>query len=178
MSPGCCPLVFFLLLTADNVPAVTPSQHEGEGRKFTLAPTTCFHEHVSPIPPIVRRLTLPPASWYAAWWQDLHRGILWNLCKLALMLKCVCVCVEMFWLERNKSFFSLSSRIYLKQSKDQGLSFVHQASLDALTVLLMKYWGWMKMEASVSLSHLNASVALTSLCNQPKLTLRSSFIGT
>lgn len=121
MFPGCCPLVFFLLLTADNVPAVTPSQHEGEGRKFTLAPTTCFHEHVSPIPPIVRRLTLPPASWYAAWWQDLHRGILWNLCKLALMLKCVCVCVKMFWFERNKSFFSLSSRIYLKQSKDQGL---------------------------------------------------------
>lgn len=102
MLLGCFPRTLFLLL--QQLIMFLRWHHNGR-RKFMLPlnmlPWACF-----PIPPIVRHLTLPPASWYTPWCGDFHQGLSWNLYNLVRVFDCVCVCVC-----SNNLFFSRKPKL-------------------------------------------------------------------
>lgn len=104
MFLGCFPRTLFLLL--QQLIMFLRWHHNGR-RKFmfplNMLPWACF-----PIPPIVRHLTLPPASWYTPWCGDFHQGLLWNLYNLVRVSECVCAQTICFS-QGNRSSFSFCS---------------------------------------------------------------------
>lgn len=143
---------------------------EGRLRKF-MFPSTCFPEHVAPIPPLfgISPCHLPP---------DMHHvepltGASYEICTSLCHCMCVCMCVCVYacvyiicFYQGNRNCFSFLKSYSTSEAADQALYL-----LNVLTGFLMKYLGWMKMEALPThpFSHFNTWVAPTSLCNPLKL---------
>lgn len=127
-SQACFPLLLFLLL--QQLIMFLPRHHHGDGeieeiilnaRPDNMLPWAC-----SPIPPFVQRLTPPPASWYAAWWRDLHQGASHEIC--ASLRECLSLCVQ------TTSFFCQWSR---SSSRSHIWS---RAQIEAFTCTLSFTW--------------------------------------